>query len=431
MHDMKDSGVEWIGAVPSGYRTASIGSLFTIKKDIIGREPETVLSITQTGIRPKDLSSNEGQNASSYAHYQIVKMGDFAMNHMDLLTGWIDISKYEGVTSPDYRVFTLNDKEMSADYFLRVFQYYYTNKVFFGFGQGVATLGRWRLPAINFKKIDVPVPPVLEQQRIVSAIDEKVGKVDALIANVQTQIEKLKAYKQSMITEVVTKGLDPSVPMKNSGVDVYPSVPEHWNVQKTLTTLTMPITDGPHTTPELLSEGIPFVSAEAVSCGNGGIDFDHIRGFISREFYDECSKKYVPQRDDIYMIKSGATTGRVSVVDTDRIFTIWSPLAVFRCNPDVVHFRFLYYFLQSSAYQRQVQFGWTYGTQQNIGMRTLERLKVFVPPLDEQYAITECLDAKCIQIDRLVAIKQAKIEKLEQYKKSLIYEYVTGKREVM
>lgn len=428
MHDMKDSGVAWIGAVPSGYRTASIGSLFTIKKDIIGREPETVLSITQTGIRPKDLSSNEGQNASSYAHYQIVNMGDFAMNHMDLLTGWIDISKYEGVTSPDYRVFTLNDKEMSADYFLRVFQYYYTNKVFFGFGQGVATLGRWRLPAINFKKIDVPVPPVLEQQRIVSAIDEKVGKVDALIANVQTQIEKLKAYKQSMITEVVTKGLDPSVPMKNSGVDVYPSVPEHWNVQKTLTTLTMPITDGPHTTPELLSEGIPFVSAEAVSCGNGGIDFDHIRGFISREFYDECSKKYVPQRDDIYMIKSGATTGRVSVVDTDRIFTIWSPLAVFRCNPDVVHFRFLYYFLQSSAYQRQVQFGWTYGTQQNIGMRTLERLKVFVPPFDEQYAITERLDAKCIQIDRLVAIKQAKIEKLEQYKRSLIYEYVTGKK---
>ena len=119
-------------------------------------------------------------NASSYAHYQIVSAGDFAMNHMDLLTGWIDISKYEGVTSPDYRVFTLNDKEMSAEYFLKVFQYYYANKVFFGFGQGVATLGRWRLPAINFKKIDVPVPPVSEQRRIVAAIDDSVGKVDAL-----------------------------------------------------------------------------------------------------------------------------------------------------------------------------------------------------------------------------------------------------------
>ena len=431
MRNMKDSGVAWIGEVPSDYRTASIGSLFTIKKDIIGREPETVLSITQTGIRPKDLSSNEGQNASSYAHYQIVSVGDFAMNHMDLLTGWIDISKYEGVTSPDYRVFALNDKEMSADYFLRVFQYYYTNKVFFGFGQGVATLGRWRLPAINFKKIDVPVPPVLEQQRIVSTIDEKVGKVDTLIANVQAQIEKLKTYKQSVITEAVTKGLNPTVPMKDSGVDVYPYAPQHWNVQKTLTLLTMPITDGPHTTPELLPEGIPFVSAEAVSCGNGSIDFDHVRGFISQEFYDECCKKYVPQMNDIYMIKSGATTGRVSVVDTDRVFTIWSPLAVFRCDPNFAHFRFLYYFLQSTAYQRQVQFGWTYGTQQNIGMRTLERLKVFVPPLDEQYAIAEHLDNKCVQVDRLIAIKQAKIEKLEQYKRSLIYEYVTGKKEAL
>ena len=133
MREMKDSGVAWIGEVPSDFAISSIGSLFTIKKDIAGREPETVLSITQTGIKPKDLSSNEGQNASSYAHYQIVNVGDFAMNHMDLLTGWIDISKYEGVTSPDYRVFTLNDKEMSAGYFLRVFQYYYTNKVFFGF----------------------------------------------------------------------------------------------------------------------------------------------------------------------------------------------------------------------------------------------------------------------------------------------------------
>ena len=112
MREMKDSGVAWLGSVPSNYKTASIGSLFTIKKDIIGHEPETVLSITQTGIKPKDLSSNNGQNASSYAHYQIVSAGDFAMNHMDLLTGWIDISQYEGVTSPDYRVFTINDKEM-------------------------------------------------------------------------------------------------------------------------------------------------------------------------------------------------------------------------------------------------------------------------------------------------------------------------------
>lgn len=430
MNKMKDSGVEWLGTIHESFQVATIGSLFTIKKDIIGHEPDTVLSITQTGIKPKDLSSNEGQNASSYSHYQIVNIGDFAMNHMDLLTGWIDISKYEGVTSPDYRVFRLNDNLMIPEYFLRVFQHYYTNKVFFGFGQGVANLGRWRLPAQNFKKITVPVPAIPDQEKIVAAIDHKVSMIDSLISTVESQIERLKSYKQSYITEVVTRGLDTSAVMRASGVDVYPFVPTHWNVQKTLSVLTMPITDGPHTTPELLPEGIPFVSAEAVSCGNGGIDFDHIRGFISQEFYDECCKKYIPQRNDIYMIKSGATTGRVSIVDTDRIFTIWSPLAVFRCNPDIMNHKFMYYFLQSAAYQRQVQFGWTYGTQQNIGMRTLERLKVFVPPINEQLLIVEAIEKKICAVDRLLVIKQEKIDKLNQYKKSLIYEYVTGKKEV-
>ena len=165
MRKMKDSGVAWIGEIPLEYQTVSIGSLFSIKKDIIGHEPETVLSITQTGIKPKNLASNEGQIANSYSHYQIVNVGDFAMNHMDLLTGWVDISKFDGVTSPDYRVFTLNDKRMSAEYFLRVFQNYYYNRIFFGFGQGVATLGRWRLPTANFKKIIVPIPPLPEQDK--------------------------------------------------------------------------------------------------------------------------------------------------------------------------------------------------------------------------------------------------------------------------
>ena len=106
---------------------------------------------------------------------------------------------------------------------------------------------------------------------------------------------------------------------------------------KTLFTLSMPITDGPHETPLLYEDGIPFVSAEAVSMGNGGINFNHIRGYISKTFYDECCKKYTPQRYDIYMIKSGATTGKVAIVETDVKFTIWSPLAVFRCNQQIMN----------------------------------------------------------------------------------------------
>ena len=152
----------------------------------------------------------------------------------------------------------------------------------------------------------------------------------------EKQIDTLKAYKKSLITESVIEGLDKTVPMKDSEIEWIGYIPEHWETNRILYLLEQPITDGPHTTPEMQDTGIPFVSAEAVSCGNGRIDFDHIWGYISEEFYKECCKKYVPRRDDIYMIKSGATTGRVAIVDTDEIFTIWSPLAVFRCNKELV-----------------------------------------------------------------------------------------------
>ena len=404
MREMKDSGVAWIGSVPSDYRTASIGSLFTIKKDIIGQEPETVLSITQTGIRPKDLSSNEGQNASSYAHYQIVNVGDFAMNHMDLLTGWIDISKYEGVTSPDYRVFTLNDKEMSADYFLRVFQYYYTNKVFFGFGQGVATLGRWRLPAINFKKIDVPVPPILEQQRIVAVIDENIGKVDALIANVQAQIEKLKAYKQSVITEVVTKGLDPAVPMKDSGVEWIGEIPETWTtirVKQLLKERKERSVDGSEE-PLSMSQKVGLVPTKML---------DMIPNMASS--FVGAKLTYV---DDLVFNKLKAHLGVFSVSKYDGLV---SPDYAVYYSTGKVHLKYLEYLFKTpqciSEFRKR-------STGIAAGLTRLYTDGLFAiecpfPTMEEQIAIVDYLNEKCVQIDQLIAIKQKKIDKLNEYKR--------------
>lgn len=213
--------------------------------------------------------------------------------------------------------------------------------------------------------------------------------------------------------------------MKDSGVEWIGEIPSTWLVGKTLYALEMPITDGPHETPELFDEGIPFVSAEAVSCGNGHIDFSHIRGYISQEFYDECCKKYIPQINDIYMIKSGATTGKVAKVETEEIFTIWSPLAVFRCDKEKCFCEYLYYFIQSDAYQKQIENKWTYGTQQNIGMRTLERLIVCFPTLEEQKRIAYYLDIKCSKIDSIIAKQKEIIDKIKEYKLSIITEAVT------
>ena len=213
--------------------------------------------------------------------------------------------------------------------------------------------------------------------------------------------------------------------MKDSGIEWIGEIPEGWSVSKVLHCLSMPITDGPHTTPILYDTGIPFVSAEAVSCGNGRIDFSHIRGYISEKFYKECCQKYIPEIDDIYMIKSGATTGRVAIVDTTRVFTIWSPLAVFRCNKDCILPKFLFYYLQSPAFQKEVEFGWTFGTQQNVGMRSLEQMKVCVPPLNEQNTIVNHLDYQCAQIDLLLQKALSSIEEYKKLKQAVITQAVT------
>ena len=244
-------------------------------------------------------------------------------------------------------------------------------------------------------------------------------------------IEKLKEYKQSVITQAVTKGLDPDVPMKETYDMFYNTIPIDWVIHKTLYILSMPITDGPHTTPQLYDEGIVFISAEAVSIGCGKIDFEHKRGYISEEFYNECCKKYIPQLNDIYMIKSGATTGKVAIVDTlTPTFTIWSPLAVLRVNQEKMCPKYLFYGLQTTVFQKQISLKWSFGTQQNLSMRVLEQLKLTIPPLEEQHQIADYLDKKCAEIDDLIKLKEQKIEKLKEYKKSLIYEYVTGKKEV-
>lgn len=148
--DMKDSGSVWFGEIPAEWRMVRLKYMFHIKKDIAGKEGYTVLSITQRGITPKNIESNEGQLAADYSKYQLVEPGDFAMNHMDLLTGWVDISKYDGVTSPDYRVFVLDDEASNKEYYLYMMQMCYLNRIFYGLGQGVSGMGRWRLQEHRF-----------------------------------------------------------------------------------------------------------------------------------------------------------------------------------------------------------------------------------------------------------------------------------------
>lgn len=202
---MKDSGSIWFGNIPVDWDMKKIKYLFHIKKDIAGQEGYTVLSITQKGIMPKDLSKNEGQLAESYSHYQLVNPGDYAMNHMDLLTGWVDISKYTGVTSPDYRVFTLDDLESNnRSFYLYLMQMCYFNRIFYGLGQGVSGMGRWRLQTDKFLNFSIVVPSKDEQQEIADYLDVKCGEIDNLISRKEQYITEIENYKKSLIYEYVT-----------------------------------------------------------------------------------------------------------------------------------------------------------------------------------------------------------------------------------
>lgn len=205
---MKDSGVEWLGEVPEHWEVKRLQLLFKIRKRIAGSLGYDVLSITQKGIKIKDINSGEGQLSMDYSKYQIVNKGDFAMNHMDLLTGFVDISSYNGVTSPDYRVFTLEDKNSRPEYYLYFMQMGYINKLFFPFGQGAAHIGRWRLPTDAFNEFCAPCPPESEQESISSFIQSNLEKMNYLEEKAQNAIGLLQERRIAIISAAVTGKID-------------------------------------------------------------------------------------------------------------------------------------------------------------------------------------------------------------------------------
>lgn len=205
---MKAIESSYMKEVPKLWDLCKISQLFKIQKRIANQLGFDVLSITQSGIKIKDISKNEGQMASDYSKYQIVEVGDFAMNHMDLITGYIDISKHRGVTSPDYRVFTVNSDDIVPEYYLYMFQLFYKKRVFYKYGRGAANQGRWRLPAKEFLNLYVPLPSKIEQKEIVKKIEEKVNQIDSLRTKIEIQGSYLEELKQTLISDAITGKID-------------------------------------------------------------------------------------------------------------------------------------------------------------------------------------------------------------------------------
>lgn len=206
---MKESGVEWLGQIPEHWDVHTIKQHFKVRKRIAGKEGYDVLSITQQGLKVKDISSNEGQMAMDYSGYQFVNPGDFAMNHMDLITGYVDLSDKFGVTSPDYRVFTLEDTDNCyPEFYLRVFQVAYKRRIFYKFGKGAANQGRWRLPQRAFYNYSIQIPPIEEQKVIEYECKQLEKNIDEMIEALKKEIDLLQELRTKIIADVVTGQID-------------------------------------------------------------------------------------------------------------------------------------------------------------------------------------------------------------------------------
>jgi type I restriction enzyme, S subunit len=270
----------------------------------------------------------------------------------------------------------------------------------------------------------IPQPSVSEQIAIVTFLNRETAKIDALVDEQQRLIDLLQEKRHSIISHAVTKGLDPKVPMKNSGIEWFGAVPAHWEIVALKHLVSRPIIDGPHESPIKRDEGIPFLSAESVS--QGSIDFDKKWGYISPEDHAEYSKRYKPQRGDILLVKLGATTGTPAIVDTDADFNIWVPLAAIRVRAGIEPL-FILYVLQSDNLKIAYELNWTFGTQQTLGLRTISNLRIPIPPKEERQAIIKHLDSMIPLLQSLIAEAQRAIGLLQERRAALIWAAVTGK----
>lgn len=255
------------------------------------------------------------------------------------------------------------------------------------------------------------VPPFDEQEKIVQSLNE----VQLLMTAETKVVNKMKFVKNGCLSRMFPQK-DATVPEMR-----LPGFTDAWEQHEVLDLLIQPVTDGPHETPELVNEGIPFISVDAIV--DNKIDFNRRRGNISKEYDEVCCKKYKPQLHDVYLVKSGSTVGKVAIVETTERFNIWSPLAALRCG-DKTNPYFLYDLLQTKDLQAQVADKSSNGTQPNLSMRELEKFLVTVPgDLEEQEKIGDYFS----NLDHLITIHQRKCDKYSSIKKGMMSDLLTGK----
>ena len=421
MREMRDSGVAWIGEIPEEWSLIRFKDKYKNSKEIAGEKSIEYqrLALTLNGVVQRPKNDSDGLQPKEFDTYQVLHENDFVFKMIDLQnisTSRVGLSPYTGLVSPAYIRFRPKNNTQYPRFIYYFLMGMYYNCVFNNLGgDGV----RSALNASDIGTLLIPYPDGKIQKQIGESLDTICANVDTLTTNIKTQIEKLKAYKQSLITEVVTKGLDPTVPMKDSGVEWIGEIPAHWKIQRGKALFKETDARSADGSEELLTvsqyTGITPRSQKNVTMFEA----------LSLEGYKIC------EIGDIAANTMWLWAGAIGVSEYRGVVS--PSYNVYRQRSNNFAPRYLDHLLRAPMLVQEY-------ASLSTGIRA-SRLRLYpkdffnimfpVPPLEEQQAILDALNSKLSAVDRLIAIKQAKIEKLEQYKRSLIYEYVTGKREVI
>lgn len=421
MREMKDSGVAWIGEIPEEWEISLINTLYTVRNTKVSDVDYQPLSVTMKGIVPQ-LSTAAKTNA--HDDRKLVKKGDFAINSRSDRRGSCGISDYDGSVSLINTVLSPRN-EMNPIYYSWLFHSSEFADEFYRWGHGIVD-DLWTTRWQEMRNISIPVPPLSIQHQIAAYLDQKCTQIDALIANQQKQIERLKAYKQSLITETVTKGLNPDVPMKDSGVEWIGEIPKDSKVTRAGHIYSIVLGKMLSPSPKQNSDTLEYYLC-AANVHFTGISYEPLK----QMWFSEIEKQlYAVQCGDLLVVEGGAGAGGAAIVEESlNNYYIQNSIMIARPKGDVSN-KWLYYSLYSLVKHNYIDFVCNKATIPHFTKDKLSKVPIIIVKKEKETEIINYLDQKCTQIDNLIAIKQQKIEKLQQYKKSLIYEYVTGKKEI-
>lgn len=416
----KQSEILYLDLIPSNWREVPNKYLFITHSSKVGKKSNEyqLLSLTTKGIKEKDINASGGKVPDSYDNYQTVSIGDmvFCLFDLDVSAVFSGLSNNEGMITSAYMVTKPNKKLINELYSKYWFQYVFSNRYYMIHSKSI----RYTVTSEMFGRIKTPVPPINNQIKIGNFLDSECLKIDKLIFNQEQQIEKLKQYKQSLITEVVTKGMKSNTQMKESGSTWLKNIPYHW---------------------EMLYPKSLFVQRKDKARPNDRqLTSSQQHGIIDQEEYMNLTGSRVVVVEKDFNILKHVETG--DFVISMRSFQggieystisgcISSAYVMLKPISERVYEGYYRWLLKSSLYINAIR-STSNLVRDGQAMRYANFIQIWLPcpPKHEQEEIANYLDKKCNQINKLIAIKKTKVERLKKYKSSLIYEYVTGKKEV-